>query len=321
MKDYKPIFSIKNGDYYIGDSSELLRSKTFAGMKGKINLILTSPPFPLNKKKSYGNLTGEEYLNWFIGLAPIWAEILADDGSIVIEMGNAWEHGRPVQSLLHLKSLIGFAESGGLRLIQESICYNPARLPSPAQWVTIKRLRLVDSYTHVWWFAKSDFPKADNRKVLRPYSKSMESLLKKQTFNYGKRPSGHNISEKGFLTNHDGAIAQNVFELECIDNDREARLPNAFSFANTKSNDFYTQSCRSNNILPHPAQMPMGLVSFFIQFLTEENDLILDPFAGSNTTGYVASLLNRRWIGIEIDDKYVQHAKIRFSSPEMEKKQ
>lgn len=167
------------GAYYVGDSNELLRSELYDSLRGKVQLLLTSPPFPLNNKKSYGNLKGEVYKNWFIGLAKVFADLLTENGSIVIEMGNAWEPGRPVQSLLHLESLIGFVnnQDTNLRLCQQFICYNPSRLPSPAQWVTIKRIRTTDSYTQIWWMAKTDFPKADNKRVLRPYSKYNEGIV------------------------------------------------------------------------------------------------------------------------------------------------
>src|SRR5690606_30415596 len=102
---------------------------------------------------------------------------------------------------------------------------NPSRLPSPAPWVTIKRIRTIDSYTNVWWMSKSDFPKADNRKVLRPYSKSMQKLLKDQKYNSGRRPSEHVISETSFLKNHNGSIMHNVIEVEQIDPDRDRRMP------------------------------------------------------------------------------------------------
>lgn len=291
-------------------------------MKGQVNLILTSPPYPLNNKKSYGNRTGDKYLEWFTSLAPVFSDLLTDDGSIVLELGNAWEPGRPVQSLLHLESLLGFVrhKAAKLRLIQQFVCYNPSRLPSPAQWVTVNRIRTVDSFTHVWWLAKTDFPKADNSKVLRPYSKAMKRLLEKGAYNSGHRPSEHCISEKGFLSDQGGSIAHNLFEIEPIDLDREVRLPNVFSLANSSSNDHFHQECKRRGITPHPARMPMGLASFFIEFLTNKGDLVLDPFAGSNTTGYSASVAGRRWIGIDAQDSYIQQSLIRFDAPSAEKK-
>ena len=304
-----------------GDFIDLIESdKDLRDFYGKVNLIVTSPPFPLNNKKQYGNAKGDEYKEWFIKLAPIFSKLLADDGSLVIEIGNAWESQRPVQSLLHLECLFGLVKhpEANLSLIQEFICYNPSKLPSPAQWVTVNRIRTVDSYTHVWWIAKTDYPKADNSKVLRPYSKSMEKLLKRQTYNAGKRPSEHNISAEGFLKDNGGSIAHNFFEMEALDEKREVRLPHSvLSFSNTNSNDFFLKSCRENGITPHPARMSGGLVNFFIQFLTDEGDLVLDPFSGSNTTGYCAEKLNRKWISFELEENYIKQALIRFQDPKL----
>lgn len=314
-------YKSKLGKLFVGNSLELLTNdKKLSKLKGKVNLIVTSPPFPLNNKKQYGNEKGEEYKEWFVRLAPIFSELLADDGSLVIEIGNAWEPERPVQSLLHLECLLGMVKhpEANLRLIQEFICYNPSKLPSPAQWVTVNRLRTVDSYTHVWWIAKNDFPKADNRKVLRPYSKSMEQLLKRQSYNSGKRPSEHQISEAGFLRDNGGSIAHNFFEMEALDEKRDVRLPHSvLSFSNTNSNDYFLKACREKGITPHPARMSGGLVNFFIQFLTDEGDLILDPFSGSNTTGYCAEKLNRKWTSFEIKEDYIRQAIIRFSDPSL----
>ncbi len=314
-------YKSKLGKLFVGDSLELLMNdKKLSKLKGKVNLIITSPPFPLNNKKQYGNEKGDEYKDWFTKLAPIFSDLLADDGSLVIEIGNAWEPERPVQSLLHLECLFGMVKhpEANLRLIQEFICYNPSKLPSPAQWVTVNRLRTVDSYTHVWWIAKNDFPKANNSKVLRPYSKSMEQLLKRQSYNSGKRPSEHQISEKGFLKDNGGSISHNFFEMEALEEKREVRLPHSvLSFSNTNSNGYFLKTCREKGITPHPARMSGGLVNFFIQFLTDEDDLVLDPFSGSNTTGYCAEKLNRKWISFEIKEDYIKQAIIRFSDPEL----
>lgn len=217
MKQY--VHKTRLGKYYTGDSESLLGPRLGHDLRGKVNLILTSPPFPLNNKKSYGNLEGEKYKKWFVGLAKTFSNLLTENGSIVVEMGNSWINGRPVQSLLHLESLIGFVNNpeANLRLCQQFICYNPSRLPSPAQWVTVNRIRTTDSFTHIWWMAKTDFPKASNQKVLRPYSKSMQSLLKRKQYNSGKRPSEHKISKEGFLVDHGGSIPRNLFEIEPLD--------------------------------------------------------------------------------------------------------
>ena len=312
----EPFSSTDLGSYYLGDCQKVIPA---LGIKN-VNLIFTSPPFPLNCKKKYDNKIGEEYRKWFTGLAETFSDILAPDGSIVIEMGNAWEPNRPVQTLLNMTSLLGFVqnEKAGLRLCQEFICYNPARLPSPAQWVTVNRIRATDAYTRLWWMAKSDNPKADNKRILRPYSKSMRTLLKRQRYNAGKRPSEHVISETSFLKDNKGSISHNVLELEQSDPTREFRPPySMLSISNTSSADYFTKKCREKNIVPHPARMPLELATFFIEFLTDEGDTVLDPFGGSNTTGFCAERLNRRWITIEQKQEYAEQAKLRFTDPEL----
>ena len=316
----RELYKTKLGKLLVGDSLELAKGYLNRYYRNKFQLIITSPPFPLNQKKKYGNLQGDEYLNWFVSLAPVFSDLLTKDGSLVIEIGNSWEKGRPVQSLLHLKCLLGLVgdSNSGLRLIQEFISYNPSRLPSPAQWVTVNRIRTVDSYTHVWWIAKSDFPKANNSNVLRPYSKRMKKLIDTKKFNSGRRPSQHHLSPTAFSKDNGGSIPHNLFELEEIDDSREVRLPHSvLSFSNTNSNDYYFRRCREDGKTPHPARMHPGLVSFFTEFLTEKTDLILDPFAGSNTAGYIAEKLERRWIAVEVNEDYARDSMIRFQDPSL----
>lgn len=316
----KVVLKTDRGQLFRGDSVDLIAKKLLPIFAGRVDLILTSPPFPLNQKKRYGNEQGDEYRKWFTELAPLYKSLLSKRGSIVMELGNAWEPNRPVQSLLHLESLLGFVKAADLRLIQEFICYNPSKLPSPAQWVTVNRIRTVDSYTHIWWMAKTDTPKADNTKVLRPYSKSMQQLLKRGTYNSGRRGSEHVISESGFLKDHGGSIAHNFFELEPIE-EREVRLPhNVLSFSNTISNDYFMRTCRKRGIVTHPARMSMGVANFFIQFLTSPGDLVMDPFAGSGTTLFAAELQQRKWLGCEISNEYIEQIKIRLKDPALNEK-
>jgi site-specific DNA-methyltransferase (cytosine-N4-specific) len=279
-----------------GISEEVLTSPSFEGLHGMVDLIFTSPPFPLNRKKKYGNLLGDEYINWFSSFATIFKNLLRPSGSIVIELGNSWEKGSPVMSTLALRSLLNFLDEGNYFLCQQFIWNNPAKLPGPAQWVNIERIRVKDAFTHLWWMSKSERPKANNRNVLSEYSDSMKYLLKRKKYNHGKRPSEHHIGEESFLSNNNGAIPSNVITL-----------------ANTQSSSKYLNYCKQKEIPLHPARMPLGLPEFFINFLTEENDLILDPFAGSNTTGFAAEKLNRRWVSIEPNTDYIEGSKGWFS--------
>jgi len=157
------------GRMLLGQIEDALSSPRFERIQGKVSLVFTSPPFPLVSKKRYGNKTGQAYVQWLKALAPKLCKLLKPDGSIVIELGNAWVRGSPVMSTLPLEALLAFKKAGRLQLCQHIICHNPARLPGPAAWVNVERIRLKDSYTHVWWMSRSAKPKADNRRVLTPY--------------------------------------------------------------------------------------------------------------------------------------------------------
>lgn len=293
------IYTTELGKMYTGNSQEIL-SDELQSLKGKVNLIFTSPPFPLNRVKKYGNMTGEEYLEWIANLASFLKEFLTPDGSIVIELGNAWNSGEPTQSTLPMEALLEFKNRGGLHLCQEFMYFNPAKLPAPIEWVNKKRVRVKDSFTRVWWLSTTPNPKANNRNVLEEYSAQMKKLIKRGKYNAGRRPSEYNIGEESFLTDNGGAIPSNVIIA-----------------SNTTSNDKYITYCKANGYDIHPARMPKEVPQFFIKLLTDENDLVLDPFAGSNTTGFAAEVLKRKWVGIEINEEYVRSSIGRFDDAQI----
>lgn len=318
-----PLYETDLGAAFYGDSYDILRSTSFAKHKGEVQLAFTSPPFPLNTKKSYGNLQGQDYIRWFAGFAPLLRDIVAEDGSIVIEIGNAWMPGMPVMSTDVLKAFLQFLEEGNLHLCQEFIWYNPARLPSPIEWVNKERVRVKDAFTRIWWMSPSIRPKADNRKVLREYSPSMKRLIRTGKYNAGARPSEHHIGADSFNADNKGAIPPNVGgadALPALDNvitpkrfaEYLEESTNLLKAANTLSNDDYRRFCIERAAPVHPARMPSKLVEFFVKFLTDEGDVVLDPFAGSNTTGAVAQKLGRRWLSVEADWTYASHSIGRF---------
>lgn len=288
-------YKTRRGVMYCGSAEVLKNSRLARKYRDKVQLIFTSPPFPLNRKKKYGNFQGDAYVRWFASFAPVFRKLVKKNGSIVVELGNAWEPGQPVMSTLALRALLAFLDKGGLHLCQQFVCYNPARLPSPAQWVNVERIRVKDSYTHVWWMSPTQRPKADNRQVLKPYSRAMLKLLVSKKYNAGRRPSEHRIGTTSFLRDNNGAIPSNVITL-----------------TNTTNNDPYLNYCREVGYAPHPARMPIDLPEFFIKFLTRSRELVLDPFAGSNTTGAAAERLRRRWASIELREDYIKGSRGRF---------
>lgn len=295
-RDPKLAYETDRGQFYQSKIEDFLESDVARDLQRKVSLIFTSPPFPLNRKKRYGNLLGQEYLEWLAGLAPQLVKLLKPNGSIVIEVGNCWNPGEPTMSTLAMESLLEFKKRGDLHLCQQFVCHNPARLPSPAQWVNIERIRVKDSFTQVWWFSPSPRPDSCNRRVLQEYSGAMKKLLRRGSYNSGSRPSQHDIGEESFLRNNGGAIPSNVL-----------------TFSNTTNKEDYLAYCKKRGLAPHPARMPIGLAEFFVKFLTSPRNLVLDPFGGSNVTGAAAESLKRRWVSIEANAEYIRGSRGRFS--------
>lgn len=288
-------YETPKGRAYLSTVENFLDSPEAKTLMGKVQLIFTSPPFPLVRQKKYGNRSGDDYKDWISEIFATMSSLLTEDGSIIVEIGNAWVKGEPEMSTLPLESLIAIKDRGNYKLCQQFICHNRARLPSPAQWVNVKRIRLKDSYYHIWWLSKTAYPKADNRRVLRPYSSRMLDLLKRGTYNSGNRPSGHNIGEASFTKDNGGAIPSNVIEI-----------------SNTSWDKAYLKHCKSNGVRPHPAKMHEDVVKFFVDLLTDKDDIVYDPFGGSNTTGAVCEKLGRKWICTEPNEEYLLGSMGRF---------
>ena len=260
-----------------------------------IEMVLTSPPFALTRKKDYGNEQEDAYLEWFRSFAVEFHRILKEDGTLVIDLGGAWKPGIPVRSLYHFKLLIMLCEEYDFHLAQEFYWWNPSKLPSPAEWVNIRRIRVKDAVNTVWWLAKSPWPRASNWRVLQPYSDSMRDLLA-HGYRAKLRPSGHDISEK-FAKDNGASIP-----------------PNLIALPNTESNSRYLRYCVEKDIRAHPARFPASLPEYFIRLATDPGDMVLDPFAGSCVTGEVAERLERKWICVEVNEEYLRGAKVRFDS-------
>ncbi|CAA9301019.1 MAG: PvuII DNA methyltransferase [uncultured Chloroflexia bacterium] len=278
------------GAIYQGDSSELLQASL---EPQSVDLIMTSPPFGLVRKKYYGNEDADRYLAWFKQFAEGFTRVLKPSGSLVIDIGGAWKRGQPTRSLYHFELLVMLCRKYGFHLAQEFYWWNPAKLPTPAEWVNVRRVRVKDAVNCIWWLSPTPYPKASNRRVLQPYSASQQHLFK-NGYKAKLRPSGHNISDK-FGRDNKGAIP-----------------PNLLALANTESNGAYQRYCRDNNLPEHPARFPAGIPAYFVRMLTDADDLVLDPFAGSCVTGEVCESLGRRWICCELDEGYVQGALSRF---------
>lgn len=288
LSAWEPYFSTARGAAYLADAEELLRCVP----DGSVNLIMTSPPYALHFKKEYGNADQGEYVRWFLRFARHFHRVLAEDGSLVVDIGGAWTPGQPTRSLYQFELLLALCKEIGFHLAQEFYWFNPAKLPSPAEWVTVRKIRVKDSVNCLWWLSRSAWPKADNRRVLTQYSADMKRLIRRG-YKAKRRPSGHNITDK--FAEREGAIP-----------------PNILIFGNNDANGCYMSRCKEAGAKPHPARFPLQLPTFFIRYLTDEDDIVLDPFAGSNTTGEAAEREGRRWMAIECEVKYLETSLFRF---------
>ncbi len=286
------VYKTRRGVQLCADSRAVLRTLP----ADSVDLIITSPPFALLRQKSYGNQSQAEYVAWLGEFGEAAFRVLKPTGSFVLDLGGAYERGRPVRSLYNFRVLLDWCDRIGYQLAEEFFWYNPAKLPSPIEWVNKRKLRAKDAVNTVWWFSKTDHPKADVTKVLVPYSERMETLLKDPGKFYSpkERPSGHDIAT-AFGKRNAGAIPSNLL-----------RIPN------TESNSHYLRTCKMLGRDSHPARYPSDLPRFFINFLTDADDLVMDIFSGSNTTGQVAEETGRRWISIESDRQFAVLSAVRF---------
>lgn len=288
----KPLYFTTKGGAYVGNSLNLLAELP----EGSVDLVMTSPPFALQRQKTYGNVQETEYVEWIKPFGKEVFRILKESGSFVLDLGGAYRSGVPSRSLYNFRVLLSFCDEIGFHLAEDFYWFNPAKLPSPIEWVNKRKIRAKDSVNTVWWFSKTENPKADVKNVLAPYSERMKKLIKDPESFYkpDKRPSGHDISS-GFGKDNGGAIPSNLL-----------------SIPNTDSNSSYLRLCKELELNRHPARFPSDIPSFFIKMLTDEEDIVLDIFGGSNTTGYTAELLNRKWLTFELNHEYLATSVFRF---------
>jgi site-specific DNA-methyltransferase (cytosine-N4-specific) len=288
----KPLYHTAKGQAYVGDSLELLTELPDAS----INLVITSPPFALRRQKTYGNVEETEYVQWIKPFGQEVFRVLKESGSFVLDLGGTYRSGMPSRSLYNFRVLLAFCDEIGFHLAEDFYWFNPAKLPSPIEWVNKRKIRAKDSVNTVWWFSKTNSPKADVRKVLAPYSDRMKKLIgdPESFYTPKKRPSGHNIGA-GFGKDNGGAIPSNLL-----------------SIPNTDSNSSYLRLCKELGLKCHPARFPSELPAFFIKMLTDEGDVVLDIFGGSNTTGFTAETLKRKWLAFEMSQQYLATSIFRF---------
>lgn len=281
------------GEAFCGDSLILIDKLA----DNSIDLVITSPPFALLRPKEYGNVEQKIYADWLAQFAEKLLPKLKDTGSLVLDIGNTYNKGEPTYSLYPYRTVIKLVDDLGYKLAQPFYWYNHSKLPAPIGYVNKRKIRCKDAVNTVWWLSKTSNPKADVTNVLNPYSDSMKKLFKNPEKFFKVKvpnPSGYTHTQS-WTKNHGGSIPSNCLII-----------------SNSESNSQYLRACRLADVKSHPARFLGKLVEFFIKMLTDENDFVVDIFAGSNTTGAVCERLNRRWRSFEMKKEYVAASAFRF---------
>jgi DNA modification methylase len=300
--DYKMIaFSTKLGLAIWADSTTL-----YSNLDIPITLCLSSPPYPLNATKAYGNVTQKEYVDWICKAIEPIIKNLRDGGSIVLNLGNdVFIQKSPARSTYRERMIIAFEDNLGLYKMDEIPWINKSKPPGPTYWASITRQQLNCAWEPIYWFTNNPIKcLSNNNRVLQPHSEQHLKYLQNK----------HLINE--YRINSDGAhIVRNT----SYNNITKGKIPkNIFERGHKcKDQDEYKKYCKEINIPYHGASFPLDLAKFFISFLSDEEDLIVDPFGGSLTVAKGAEELNRRWLSSDNIWQYLRGAFGRFKTAEI----
>jgi site-specific DNA-methyltransferase (cytosine-N4-specific) len=259
-----------------------------------IDLIFTSPPYPLlEKKKAYGNLPAREWVDWMVQLCDGWRELLTPTGSIMLNVGPTWNRGVPTQSTYIERLVVALEDELGLHLCQRLYWQNPTKLPQPREWVAIQRVRVKPQVEPILWLSPNPRAAANNRNVLVPYSPRTRRDAGASAIE--RRPSGIDVNRRSFAKDNGGAIPGDVLRV-----------------SNAVSNSTYHRALRATNGIIHPAMFPHEIVEFAVKLTTEPKQRVADMFFGSGVVGEVCERLDREWVGVERSLTYLEGAMVRF---------
>lgn len=288
-----------NDQVLVGFSTDLgialwCKAESFFPHLGEsIDLCLSSLPYPLKNQRDYGNPSEHEYVDWASRLLEPIIKQLNSSASLVLNLGNdIFESGLPSRSLYRERLMIALSERFGLHLMDNLVWHNPCRPPGPLRWASVSRQQLNAKTESIYWLSPDPLKcKADNRRVLEPHSdqhlKLMRSGGEKRSASYGD--GAHKVREGAYARMTDGKIPGNLI-----------------SMSHRCKDKISLQKLVKEMELPiHGATMPLKLAQFLIEFLTEKNDLVVDPCSGWARTAKAAELTGRRWAVTEKMAEYV----------------
>lgn len=288
------LYTTNNGQAYCGNCIDLIQTE----LEDKsVQLFISSPPFPqVRDRNDYQNPDPNTFVDWLLNITQSLIPKLKSNGSIVFDLGHVYNYKNPTLNIYNYEFIYRVVKELNLNLCFQFFHYNPSSLPSPTAYCNRMKIRPKNSVNLAPWFSITPRPYADVTQVLNKYSRQFKKLLKIDEVkpNDYTTPSGHYIHNDTWVNNK-GSIPTNLL-----------RIPNS------DSRDPYLSACKSVGIKPHSARFPKDFARFFIKYLTEPNDLVVDIFAGSNTTGFCAEELNRQWKSFELDRSFVAASAFRF---------
>jgi len=272
----------------------------FANLGEPISLCLTSPPYPIARGRAYGQFAESEYVDFLCRAIEPIVKNLRLGGSVVLNISNdVFERGLPSRSLYQERLVLALHDRLDLHLMDRVIWHNPSKPPGPVQWASIHRKQLNVSYEPVLWMTNDPRQvRSDNRRVLEPHSERQQKLIRAGGENR------HGVYSDGAYAVRPGAYSRTT----------PGRIPrNVLALGHAcPSQKHYKQSTRALGLPVHGAPYPLRLAKFFINFLTEKDDLVVDPFGGSLTTGHGAEALGRRWVSSDNIWEYLRGGAERF---------
>ncbi len=249
-----------------------------------ISLCVTSPPYPLRQARAYGNPNEAQYVDFLCeALEPIVPE-LVPGGSIVINIGNDVHLARsPARSLYAERLLLALHDRLGLSLMDRIPWVNYSKPPGPTWWACVNRVQLSSAHELVYWLTNdSTRVRSDNRRVLQAHTEQHRKLIaaggEARTAIYGD--GAYRLRPGSFAGDTAGRLPRNVIE-------------RGHACADTR---LYRKRAKELGLPIHGAMQPTDIPDFFVRFLTEPDDLVVDPFGGTVRTGLAAERLGRRWL-------------------------
>ena len=289
MRGVRPRYKTRSGKAYAGDAMELIKHIP----DGSISLIVTSPPYALKNGKKYGNVDSMAYVRWFMPFVDEFYRVLREDGNLVLSIGRDMTIGTLAESPWNFKLFAELRENEKFYLKGEFAWAGPTPSSVPEEWIRVKRVGIKDAVNYVWWFTKNSRFNYGRKNALSPYISKVMRTIERRKY----------AELRSVEYNADGPVLRDY---------RYSVLIKFLTVGDRESDRRYVEACRNHNVKAHPARYPLRLPEFFIKYLTERGDVVLDPFAGSNTTGEAAEGIGRLWIAFEINSEYLDGSMFRF---------